>query len=104
MTRSRDSFGVPYNDDPELDARTEADALTMRVLKHVIDERRLQDAKWGSQRQLPPEVWLAILTEKVGEVAEQILEARAGNADVRDLRNELIQVAAVATTWLEALV
>lgn len=103
MSTHRDPFGVPYNVAPELEERIEAEGRTRVVANHINEERRRQDAKWGSQRHLPPAVWLAILTEEVGEVAEQILEARAGNARAGELRKELIQVAAVATAWLEAL-
>ena len=34
----------------------------------VVAERDRQDAKWGEQNHNPP-VWLAILTEEVGELA-----------------------------------
>lgn len=43
---------------------------------------------------------LAILMEEVGEVGTEILQ---GNEDGADLTKELIQVAAVAVAWIEAL-
>jgi hypothetical protein len=49
---------------------------------------------------------LAILTEEVGEVARELNEDRLGRLpeDWRDRRvKELIQVAAVALTWVEHL-
>jgi hypothetical protein len=50
---------------------------------------------------------MAILTEEVGEVARELNEDRLGNIppdDWRDRRvKELIQVAAMALTWVEAL-
>lgn len=49
---------------------------------------------------------LAILTEEVGEVAKELNEDRLGNLgdDWRDQRvKELIQVAAMALSWVEAL-
>lgn len=49
---------------------------------------------------------LAILTEEVGEVARELNEDRLGNLgdDWRDRRvKELIQVAAMALTWVEHL-
>lgn len=61
-------------------------------------ERDRQDAKWGSQRDLPGHLWMTILTEEVGEAAKEVLERRHNH-----LRMELTQVAAVAVCWLEAL-
>ncbi|MDT3440284.1 MULTISPECIES: hypothetical protein [unclassified Pseudofrankia] len=48
---------------------------------------------------MPDAVRLPVLVEEVGEVARAMLEG----ADPRHLRDELIQVAAVALTWVEAL-
>lgn len=46
----------------------------------------------------------AILAEEVGEVATALNEgAISGTLDETNLRLELIQVAAMAATWLEAL-
>lgn len=67
------------------------------LLQAIQDERDRQDAKWGSQRKLPQEVWLTILVEEVGEVAESILERDETNYPV-----ELVQVAAVAVAALES--
>jgi len=46
-----------------------------------------------------------VLGEEVGEVANAVLEASYGadGAGDRHLREELIQVAAVAVAWIEAL-
>jgi len=63
-------------------------------------ERLSQEGKWGEQNH-GDEIWLAILTEEVGEVAKEILEIRAGK-DEYDIDNEITQVAAVALSWLEA--
>lgn len=52
---------------------------------------------------------LAILTEEVGEVAQQVLEqpdrrlAFDTSGSRAELRKELTQVAAVAVAWIEAL-
>ena len=69
-------------------------------------ERDQQAIKWG-----PPHAWgqgdcsspdvddrtkAAVLMEEAGEVARAIL-------DGHDLRAELVQVAAVAVAWLEAI-
>ena len=48
--------------------------------------------------------WLAVLMEEVGEAAREVLRQRVvGDGDVRRLREELVQVAAVAVQWVEAL-
>ncbi|HRN29059.1 MAG TPA: hypothetical protein PK890_05095 [Terrimesophilobacter sp.] len=44
---------------------------------------------------------LAVLTEEVGEVAQALLAPLA--SDDGNVREELIQVAAVAVAWLQAL-
>ena len=71
--------------------------MNENVLQAIQDERDRQDAKWGSQRHLPPETWLTILVEEVGEVAESILEHDPNNYVL-----ELVQVAAVAVAALES--
>ncbi|ONH27117.1 hypothetical protein [Pseudofrankia asymbiotica] len=48
---------------------------------------------------MPDVVRLPVLVEEVGEVARAMLEG----AGTRHLREELIQVATVALTWVEAL-
>lgn len=93
---------------------------TSRVLAEVADERARQDAKWGEQnhpdgtgspaRVLDAEAarleckrqfaegtgtWLDVLEEEVSEAYAE--------ADPDKLRSELIQVAAVAVAWAEAI-
>ncbi len=49
---------------------------------------------------------LAVLTEEVGEVARCLCERINGNVTLEgpyQLRNELVQVAAVAMAWIEYL-
>ncbi len=55
-----------------------------------------------SIEQLPANhsIWLAVLTEEVGEVANALIEHDRTDAHVRE---ELVQVAAVACAWIEAL-
>ena len=72
----------------------------------VNAERDQQAIKWGdrhawgqgdcSSLDVDDRTKLAVLTEEVGEVARALL-------DGTDLRAELVQVAAVAVAWLEAL-
>ena len=66
------------------------------ILQEIRDERARQDAKWGSQRHLPPYTWMTILMEEVGESAQAALEEDP-NYEV-----ELVQVAAVAVAALES--
>ncbi len=74
----------------------------------IASERSRQAAKWGgdhgwgsgdcSSGRVPEPVKVAVLTEEVGEVARAMLDG-----DRAALRTELVQVAAVAYAWLEAL-
>lgn len=81
----------------------------MTALTDVLAERIRQDVKWGEQNQ-DPTVWLAILTEEVGEVAKEIADGRApcsptsaGGINLGQYREELVQVAAVAVAAIECL-
>lgn len=82
----------------------------MSVLDEIQQERQRQDAKWGEQNH-DPVTWLAILTEEVGEVAEQSLKAASEATNGLDVlashhrslyRQEMMQVAAVAIAALES--
>lgn len=64
-------------------------------LQLIMDERFRQDEKWGEQNH-GDLYWLGILTEEVGELAKDIIEYKPA-------QKELVQVAAVAVSWLEAL-
>ena len=72
------------------------------VIQTIVDERQRQDAKWGQQNH-DDYRWLAILTEEVGELAQAALHDEFGGKAAGTLRAELIQVAAVAMSWLECL-
>jgi NTP pyrophosphatase (non-canonical NTP hydrolase) len=72
------------------------------TLRVIGDERRRQVALWGAQRHQPA-MWLAILTEEVGEVAKEIAEGRIGPFNNENYRTELIHVAAVAAAAIECL-
>lgn len=72
----------------------------MRALEAVLQERLAQDAKWGEQSH-EPEIWLAILTEEVGELAQAILERRFGGPAGAHLLVEAVQVAAVGLAIVE---
>ena len=86
-------------------------AALEKALTDVRVERARQDAKWGADRSQPDAIWLAILTEEVGESAEEVLALDWADGDPKAqrmirtnrLRAELIQVAAVAVAWVEAI-
>ena len=86
------------------------DVATGAVIKEVKEERVRQFAKWGEQNHKIAK-WFLILGEEVGEANEAALEALAlqehtGSDELKDwsdkIRTELIQVAAVAISIVEA--
>ncbi len=79
--------------------------IITEILKEVLNERIYQDKKWGEQNR-PPEDWLMILGEEVGECNQAALEVKFGyntGKTYNHLREELIQVAAVAVSFVESL-
>lgn len=77
----------------------------------LIDaERARQAVKWAaphpwgqgdcSSSEVAPIVKVAVLSEECGEVARAVLDQRRWP---EPLREELVQVAAVAVAWLESL-
>lgn len=70
--------------------------MTREQALALIDiERQLQDWK---HPEFQPELRMAILAEETGEVGRSLQ-----NKDAANLREELVQVAAVAVRWLETL-
>lgn len=86
----------------EVDQTAQLDRL-FRVLSDVAAERRRQRDQWGEQIEHVDLVWLGILTEEVGESAQAALHDTFGGKAAGTLYAELVQVAAVAVAWLEAL-
>ena len=90
-----------------------------RVLGEVGSERQRQDSKWGEQnhpdgRQAPKAVVDAarLVTDNRTEAKvvtwrdilnEEVVEAYGAIGDDTHLREELVQVAAVAVAWIEAI-
>jgi len=80
------------------------------VLEDIAKERNRQDDKWGVQEH-DMLYWLGILMEEVGEVAKAIIETPKGKTYptplidaekwMDEIRDELIQVAAVAAAAVE---
>jgi NTP pyrophosphatase (non-canonical NTP hydrolase) len=70
-----------------------------KVIDFIIAERTLQDERFGDiNKSNTAKDWLPILGEEFGEVNTAIL-----NNDKDNLKEELIQVAAVAIQWLEQI-
>jgi len=72
------------------------------VLVDVLQERLRQFDKWGEQNHTD-EIWLAILSEEIGEVSQALLHNKHGGHAARTLYKELVQVAAVSIQWLECI-
>lgn len=78
------------------------------VIREIIEERSRQDLKWGEQNWIDP-AWTSILSEEVGEAAREANDGtwpphdKTREESTRRLRKELIQVAAVAVAWIEAI-
>lgn len=77
-------------------------SLPAKVATDISEERQRQNKKWGEQNH-PDEIWLAILSEELGEVSQALLHNKFGGHARGTLRDELVQVAAVAVQWLECL-
>lgn len=74
------------------------------VMDLVYGELQRQHEKWGEQHH-DNMTWSAILTEEVGEAAKDALKMRQvegydGPPWNEALRDELVQVAAVAINWI----
>jgi NTP pyrophosphatase (non-canonical NTP hydrolase) len=76
-------------------------AIADRVIADVKDELVRQRSLYGVQRH-SNHGWLPILTEEVGEVSQamQIDSVAHKESDANNVDNELIQVAAVAISWV----
>lgn len=77
--------------------------VTIEALRLIDRERIRQDEKWG-QRNHDNVTWLAILTEEVGELAEQTLEEKFGTLSSVELISECVHVTAVGLAMLECLI
>jgi hypothetical protein len=79
--------------------------VSVRTLAAIQAEATSAHAKHGSKSMLGPGYShgdrLAILVEEVGEVAHELTYDQDGDKD--KLVKELVQVAAMAATWIEFL-
>jgi NTP pyrophosphatase (non-canonical NTP hydrolase) len=82
--------------------RDEVFALIEQERRRQAEQWNQHDHQWGfgdcSSGQVDQTVKAAVLAEECGEVARAVLEV-----DMRGLRDELVQVAAVAVAWLEGM-
>lgn len=77
------------------------------IFAEITAERARQAVKWAGEHdwgigdcssdQVSAAVKVAVLAEECGEVAREALDGTLG------LKDELVQVAAVAVAWLESL-
>lgn len=86
-------------------------ALILEVAHLVFEEMKRQDDKFGPARVQSHFKWNAILTEEVGEAAQEALALDSPTtryytediATLQRLETEIVQVAAVATQWAAAV-
>lgn len=83
------------------------DIRVLSPINWVREEQSRQNAQWGEQN-LGPHRYLGILAEEFGEVAKVIEDARqckyvTKEDYLRNLEYELIQTAAIAVSWVEAI-
>lgn len=79
---------------------------TKLVLCELLRERKRQHKKFGQQNHDFP-IFLAILQEEIGEASKTWLHANFEKVEhkeilMEELRNELVQIAAVAVQMIEA--
>ena len=72
------------------------------ICELVREEHRKQFKKWGVQKRTLFE-WLCYLTEEVGELAKAIAENEYRNGDIKEVKKEAIQVAALAFKFINNL-
>jgi NTP pyrophosphatase (non-canonical NTP hydrolase) len=75
-----------------------------KVIDLVQAEKDRQLNKWGESN-YSPYLWHAVLSEEVGEVAQELVNYSLTNdiQRLKDARKELIQVAAVAISFVESM-
>lgn len=78
------------------------------IFADIVMERIRQESLWGVQEHVG-DVWFRILAEEVGEIAHDLNELASTSMEdeaalirfASNLREELVQTAAVAVAWLE---
>ena len=72
-------------------------------MARIHKEVQRQVELWGDQSRHDNLFWLGILMEEVGESAKAIIETSRDTDNLDHLIEEVVQVAAVATSWIDAL-
>lgn len=73
------------------------------LLAEVREERRRQELKFGTQngRDAPPDLWLVLLAEELGEVAEEITKKQFRFYGSLDIVRDVIALGWRARAFLE---
>ncbi len=100
---------------PPTESDTDGHAVFAEVYVHIHRERIRAHAKHDGdgdsmeRKEFTNPAWLSVLVEEVGEVAKAMCDHRHHGeyADARayaiELRDELVQVAAMAAAWIDAI-
>ncbi len=72
------------------------------ALTSVLAERKRQDTIWGEQNHGQFQ-WLSILTEELGEYAQELNDVSVGKGDIENVRTEAVQIASVALAIVECI-
>lgn len=72
------------------------------MFKLIAKEQKRQTKLYGNQNHIQM-IWLGILAEEFGEVAKEVYELHFNIGDKKHLKEELVQVAAVAKSMYESL-
>lgn len=73
------------------------------ALYDIVLERKAQDEKWGSQREVSFKDWISILGEEFGELCTEVLMTSEDETSIpENLYQEACQVAAVALNIMES--
>lgn len=88
----------------ENDVLSAAKRLDTYALEDVFEEKDRQVAKWGEQNH-NPYIYLTILVEEVGEIAQAILQTQFGGpkGGFANIRKEAVHACAVALAAIECL-
>lgn len=73
-----------------------------QIVMEVVHERDRQDNKFGEQNH-DPFTYITVLMEEVGEFSQAALHTRFGGPAAEKLREEAVQVAAVALAIVECI-
>lgn len=74
-----------------------ADVLEdVQVFVDVLNEREMQERKFGPQNGRTIDFWLLTIMEELGECANEAQQLHHGKPRIAELRAELVQVAALA--------